>query len=98
MVKLNEAFMETDNGAIREYLDTMDDIKRMLGDTDWDFDSVMNEDAVAILEDMANSDRGVVKLGKVIQSAKNMKNAIEDANFELDGIYELLADWGNLRL
>jgi hypothetical protein len=27
-----------------------------------------------------------------------MKNAIEDANFELDGIYELLADWGNLRM
>ena len=47
---------------------------------------------------MANSDRGIVKLGKIIQSAKNMKNAIEDANFELDGIYELLADWGNLRL
>ena len=98
MVKLNEAFMETDNGTIREYLDTMDDIKRMLGDTDWDFDSVMSEDAVAILEDMANSDRGIVKLGKVIKSAKNMKNAIEDANFELDDIYELLADWGNLGL
>ena len=98
MVKLNESYMETDNGTIREYLDTIDDIKRALGNTDWDFDSITSDDAIAILEDMAQSDRGITKLAKVVQNAKNMRNAIEDAAFELDDIWELIADWGNLRL
>lgn len=98
MVNLNEDWMDTDNGTIREYLQTMDDVQRMLVGTDWDFESVTNVDALEVLEDMAKSDKGITKLSKVIQSAKNLRNCIEDANSELDDIYELIADWDNFNL
>lgn len=98
MVKLNEDWMDTDNGTIREYLETMDDVQRMLAGTDWDFRSVTNDDALEVLEDMAKSDKGITKLSKIIQSAKNLRNFIEDANFELDNIYEIIADWDNFNL
>ena len=98
MVNLNEDWMDTDNGTIREYLETMDDVKRMLAGTDWDFESVTNDDALELLEDMAKSDKGITKLSKIIQSAKNLRNFIEDANFELDNIYEIIADWDNFNL
>ena len=98
MVKLNEDWMDTDNGTIREYLETMDDVQRTLAGTDWDFRSVTNDDALEVLEDMAKSDKGITKLSKIIQSAKNLRNFIEDANFELDNIYEIIADWDNFNL
>lgn len=98
MVHLNEDWLDTDNGTIREYLETMDDVQRMLAGTDWDFESVTNDAALEVLEDMARSDKGITKLSKIIQSAKNLRNFIEDANFELDDIYELIADWDNLNL
>ena len=90
--------METDNGTIREYLETMDDVQRILAGTDLNFQSVTNNDALAALEDMAKSDKGIIKLSKIIQSAKNLRNFIEDSNFELDNIYELIADWNNFNL
>lgn len=98
MVNLNEDWTNTDNGTIREYLETMDDVKRMLAGTDWDFESVTNDDALELLEDMAKSDKGITKLSKIIQAAKNLRNFIEDASFELDDIYELIADWDNFNL
>ena len=98
MVKLNEDFMETDNGVIREYNDLLSDIKRMSEDADWDFDIFTDGEALDILEDMASSDKGIVKLGKILTAARNAKNSLEDAHFELDSIYEMLADWNNLRL
>lgn len=90
--------METDNGTIREYLETMDDVQRMLAGTYLDFESVTMDDTLAVLEDMAKSDKGITKLSKIIQSAKNLRNCIEDANFELDNIYELIADWDSFNL
>lgn len=98
VVNLNEDWIDTDNGTIREYIETMDDVQRMLAGTDWDFESVTNDDALEVLEDMAKSDKGITKLSKIIQSAKNLRNYIEDANFELDDIYELIADWDNFNL
>lgn len=98
VVNLSEDWMDTDNGTIREYLKTMNDVQRMLAGTDWDFESVTNDDALEVLEDMAKSDRGITKLSKIIQSAKNLRNCIEDANSELDDIYELIADWDNFNL
>lgn len=90
--------MDTDNGTIREYLKTMDDVRRMLVETDWNFESVTNDDALAVLEDMAKSNKGITKLSKIIQSAKNLRNCIEDANLELDNIYEFIADCNNFNL
>lgn len=98
MVNLNEDWIDTDNGTIREYIETMDDVQRMLAGTDWDFESVTNDDALEVLEDMAKSDKGITKLSKIIQSAKNLRNYIENANFELDDIYELIADWDNFNV
>ena len=98
MVNLSEDFMETDNGTIREYLETMDDVQRMLAGTYLDFESVTMDDTLAVLEDMAKSDKGITKLSKIIQSAKNLRNCIEGANFELVDIYELTADWSNFNL
>jgi predicted HNH restriction endonuclease len=98
MVNLNEDLTDTDNGTIREYLRTMDDVRRMLAETDWNFESVTNDDALAVLEDMTKSDKGITKLSKIIQSAKNLRNCIEDANSELDNIYELISDWDNFKL
>lgn len=89
---------DTDNGTIREYLETMDDVQRILAETYLNFQSVTNDDALALLEDMAKSDTGITKLSKIIQSAKNLRNCIEDANFELDDIYELISDWDNFKL
>lgn len=90
--------METDNGTIREYLETMDDIQRMLAETDLNFQSVINDDALTVLENMTKSDKGITKLSKIIQSAKNLSDFIESANFELNNIYELIADWNNFNL
>lgn len=98
MVNLNEDLVNTDNGTIREYINTMDDVQRMLTGTDWDFRSVTNDDALELLEDMAKSNKGITKLSKIIQSAKNLRNHIEDASIELDDIYELIADWDNFNL
>lgn len=98
MVDLNEDCVDTNSGTIREYLETMDDIQRMLAETYFDFESVINDDALALLKDMAKSDKGITKLSKIIQSAKNLSNCIEGANFELDDIYDLIADWYNFNL
>lgn len=87
--------MDTDNGTIREYLETMNDVQRILAGTDWDFESVTSNDTLAVLENMAKSDKGITKLSKIIQSAKNLMDCIEGANFELDSIYDLIADWDN---
>ena len=87
--------METDNGTIREYLETMNDVQRMLAETDLDFESVIDDDTLAVLEDMARSDKEITKLPKIIQSAKNLRNCIEDANLELSNIYELIVDSDN---
>ncbi len=98
VMDLNENWVDTNNGTIREYLKTMDDVQRMLAETYLDFEAVTNDDALAVLEDIAKSDKGITKLSKIIQSAKNLRNCIEDANFELDNIYDLIADWYNLNL
>ena len=95
MVNLNEDLTDTDNGTIREYLETMDDVQRILAGTYLNFQSVTNDDALEVLENMTKSDKGTTKLSKIIQSAKNLRNCIEDANFELDDIYELIADLDN---
>ena len=76
----------------------MDDAQRMLAGTDLNFQSVINDDAMVALENMKKSDKGIAKLSKIIQSAKSLRNCIEDANFELDSIYELIADWNNFNL
>lgn len=89
---------DTDNGTIREYLETVDDVQRMLAGTDLNFQSVTNDDALTVLENMAKSDKGITKLSKIIQSAKNLRNCIEGANLELDNIYDLIADLDNFNL
>lgn len=90
--------METDNSTIREYLETMDDVQRMLAETDLNFESVINDDTLTVLEDMARSDKEITKLPKIIQSAKNLRNCIEDANLELANIYEFIVDSDNFNL
>lgn len=98
--RIHEDVIETGNGVVREYLDTLGEIRRIVkGLYDENLTAILgNEDAVYVLNDMAESDRGIVKLGKVNQAVRNAKNSLEDAYAALDDIYEIIADWGNLRL
>jgi len=89
---------DTDNGTIRDYLETVDDVQRMLAGTDLNFQSVTNDDALTVLENMTKSEKGITKLSKIIQSAKNLRNCIDGANLELDNIYDLIADWDSFNL